>query len=668
VAHPGDEPRDRVRHQGSLRRGSARRADSTVHGAEPAWTAGGCACYKWLVGYVAGSELAPGTAVSGYRIEKLVGRGGMGAVYRADDEGLQRKVALKVIAPELAQDARFRERFLRESRIAASLDHPHVIPIHQAGAEGGLVFLAMRYVEGTDLARLLASEGALEPRRAVELLAQVAEALDAAHEQGLVHRDVKPANVLIASAAGREHCYLSDFGLTKRMGSLSGATAAGEIVGTLDYVAPEQITGAPLDAQADVYSLGCVLYECLTGEPPLSRATDVALLWAHVHEQPTPPSTARPGLPRALDAVLARALAKDPDQRHRAAGELIAASREALGIGELRRARPPAWRRAARAVLPASTRVRALAAIAAVVAAAAATAAVVLTAREPAPVTVPPDSVAVINPASNRVVEALQVGGQPGAIAVGAGAVWVANEADRTLTRLEPATRAVERRIALEGTPTGVAAGPTGVWVALGLVGSVARVDPAFDEVVATTPDVVGRSSGGAIAVGEGAAWLVSRSGELARIEPASSRVTGRLAVGLNASAVAVGEGAVWVANGGASTVSVVNPRTLSETTVSVGAGPSGVAVGAGAIWVASRDGTVTRIDARSFATRTIEVGAGPTGIAAGAGAVWVANRDDGTVSRIDPDTLAVTTIRIGNRPEGVALSDGVVWVSVQAR
>jgi YVTN family beta-propeller protein len=630
-----------------------------------------CGCYKCRVGYVAGSELAPGTTVAGYRIEGLIGRGGMGAVYRAAEEGLQRKVALKVIAPELAQDERFRERFLRESKVAASLDHPHVIPIYQAGDEGGLLFLAMRYVEGTDLARLVAEEGALEPRRALELLSQVAEALDAAHAQGLVHRDVKPSNVLIAQAAGREHCYLGDFGLTKRAGSLSGVSAAGEIVGTLEYVAPEQITGDPLDERADIYSLGCVLHECLTGQAPFPRATDVALLWAHVHEQPTPPSKARPGLPEELDAVLARALAKDPGRRYDSAGELVAASREALGIGEKQRTKPTAWRRPARALRPMSTRSRAVAALAAVTAAAAAVAALFLTGSEQAPVTVPPDSVAVIDPSSNRVDEAIPVGGQPSAIAAGAGAVWVANVEDRTLTRLHPQTRAVERTITLEGgTPTGVAAGSTGVWVAHGLVGSVARVDPGLDEVVGTTSNVVGRSGGSAIALGEGAVWVVSRNGELARIDPRSSRVAGPLVVGVVPSAVAVGEGAVWVANAGASTVSVVNPRTMSTVeTVSVGTEPSGIAVGEGAVWVTNHgDGTVTRIDPRSFATRTIEVGRGPTGIATGAGAIWVADRDEGTVSRIDPETRKVTgTIEVGNRLEGIVVSDGVVWVTVQA-
>ncbi|HET9436662.1 MAG TPA: serine/threonine-protein kinase, partial [Gaiellaceae bacterium] len=278
--------------------------------------------------YVAGTALATGTTVAGYRIEALIGRGGMGAVYRASEEGLGRKVALKVIAPELAQDERFRERFLRESRIAASLDHPHVIPIYQAGDEDGLLFLAMRYVEGYDLAKLVAEEGALEPRRALDLLSQVAEALDAAHAKGLIHRDVKPSNVLIAEAAGREHCYLGDFGLTKRTGSLSGVTAAGEIVGTLEYVAPEQITGDPLDERSDVYSLGCVLYECLTGQAPFPRATDVALLWAHVNEEPAPPSSVLPDLPAELDAVLARALAKDPRERFASAGELLEACSE----------------------------------------------------------------------------------------------------------------------------------------------------------------------------------------------------------------------------------------------------------------------------------------------------------------------------------------------------
>ena len=239
-----------------------------------------------------------------------------------------------MIAPELAQDERFRERFLRESKIAASLDHPHVIPIYQAGDEGGLLFLAMRYVEGSDLAKVLAEDGALEPKRAVELLSQIAEALDAAHEKGLVHRDVKPLERPHRRVGGPRALLPRRLRPHQAHRLLSGVSVAGEIVGTLEYVAPEQITGNALDERADVYSLGCVLYECLTGQSPFPRATDVALLWAHVHEEPTPPSKARPDLPKELDTVLARALAKEPGRRYRSAGELLAATRSALRLVE----------------------------------------------------------------------------------------------------------------------------------------------------------------------------------------------------------------------------------------------------------------------------------------------------------------------------------------------
>src|SRR5215216_665594 len=270
-----------------------------------------------------GVDQRVGTSVAGFRIERLLGRGGMGAVYLAEDTALARKVALKLLSPELAENERFRERFLRESRLAASLDHPHIVPIFQAGEADGVLFLAMRYVEGTDLSRLVAEEGPLEPERVVTLVEQAASALDAAHEQGLVHRDVKPSNMLIARSAGREHCYLADFGLTKRTGSISGLTATHQVVGTLDYVAPEQIRGAEVGARADVYSLACVLHECLTAQPPFERATDVAVLWAHVHEEPPLVTSRRPELPKALDSVLARGLAKEPGDRYASCGELV---------------------------------------------------------------------------------------------------------------------------------------------------------------------------------------------------------------------------------------------------------------------------------------------------------------------------------------------------------
>ena len=281
-------------------------------------------------------DLQPGTEFAGYRIVSTLGRGGMAVVYLAEHDWLQRKVALKVLAPQLTEDERFRERFVRESRLAASLDHPNVVPIYEAGASGGDLFIAMRYVEGTDLRTVLAESGPLDPARAIGICRQVAAALDAAHEQGLVHRDVKPGNVLVARARGSEageHVYLSDFGLTKRSTSESGVTGTGQFVGTLDYAAPEQFQGGTPDARTDVYSLGCVLFECLTGHPPFRSENDAGLMYAHLQEQPPRVTVDRPELPKEIDAVIARAMAKAPEVRQPSAGALIDEAARALHVG-----------------------------------------------------------------------------------------------------------------------------------------------------------------------------------------------------------------------------------------------------------------------------------------------------------------------------------------------
>ena len=281
-------------------------------------------------------DLQPGTEVAGYRIVGTLGRGGMSVVYLAEHDWLQRKVALKVLAPQLAEDERFRERFVRESRLAASLDHPNVIPIYEAGASGGDLFIAMRYVEGTDLRTLLHEGGALEPARALAILRQVAAALDAAHEQGLVHRDVKPGNVLLANPRGSEageHVYLSDFGLTKRSASDSGITGTGQFVGTLDYAAPEQFKGGTPESRTDVYSLGCVLYECLTGRPPFVSDNDAGLMYAHLQEPPPPVTADRPELSPEIDGVIMRAMAKAPEDRQASAGTLVDEAARALRVG-----------------------------------------------------------------------------------------------------------------------------------------------------------------------------------------------------------------------------------------------------------------------------------------------------------------------------------------------
>jgi serine/threonine-protein kinase len=262
-------------------------------------------------------ELEPGNEFAGCRIEAVAGRGGMGVVYRATELSLGRPVALKLLPPERAGDQEFRERFQRESRMAASIDHPNVVPVYAAGEHDGSLYLVMRYVGGTDLHALLREEGRLEPARAAELVAQLASALDAAHAAGLVHRDVKPANVLLADD---DHAYLSDFGLTRLAGSEASLTASGQWIGTVEYCSPEQLQGGRTDARADVYSLGCVLFAALCGRPPFAQGTVTATMLAHLNDQPPMPSSL--GAPHEFDRVIARALAKRPEDRYPSAGDL----------------------------------------------------------------------------------------------------------------------------------------------------------------------------------------------------------------------------------------------------------------------------------------------------------------------------------------------------------
>jgi predicted Ser/Thr protein kinase len=263
--------------------------------------------------------LSPGSRVGRYRVEQVVARGGMGVVYRAFDVGLERAVALKVIAPEVAAEPGFRERFIRESRLAAGIDHPNVIPVYEAGEEDGRLYLAMRFVEGRDLREVIGLEGRLPADRAVAVVSQVAAALDAAHARGLVHRDVKPANVLISARDG--HVYLTDFGVAKRE-EATGLTQTGQIVGTIDYAAPEQINGEPVDARTDVYALGCLFYAALTGDVPFRRSTAAAVMMAHLRDAPPPLQ----GAPPALGPVVARAMAKRPDERFASAGDFARAA------------------------------------------------------------------------------------------------------------------------------------------------------------------------------------------------------------------------------------------------------------------------------------------------------------------------------------------------------
>jgi YVTN family beta-propeller protein len=619
------------------------------------------------------SDTLVGSEVGGYQVDILLGRGGMGAVYRARDADLGRTVALKVLAPEFAGNERFRERFLRESRLAASLDHPHIVPIFRAGEADGVLFLAMRYVEGTDLSRLVEDEGPLDPERVVALVEQAASALDAAHEQGLVHRDVKPSNMLIARSAGREHCYLADFGLTKRTGSISGLTATRQVVGTLNYIAPEQIRGGETDARADVYSLACVLHECLTGAPPFERATDVAVLWAHVHEEPPLVSSRRPELPKAVDPVLARGLAKEPADRYASCGELVAAVRNAL-------APEPAI--APRRPLRAAT----AAAAALAVGGAIALGAFLAFGRGSAAITVLPNSVAVINPASNKLVADIHVGVGPEAVVAGPNAVWVANTQDDTVSRIDPKTRRlVGGAIHVADHPTDLAVGGDAVWVALGPLTAVTRItaeNVALKPIPALGEGAACGSSPASVAFGGGFVWYACESADLGRVDPRAGTGT---EIGYDAGIlesasavepafmdVAFGLDRLWLVNRSANAVTELE-ESRAVRTITVGPGPVAIAVGQGSLWVACfDDDTVWRIDipgpGQPATPTSIPVGDGPADVAVGEGGVWVVNRNDGTVSRIDPERNEVAaTIAIGHEPRRIAAGGNAVWVTVAA-
>ena len=261
--------------------------------------------------------LAPGSTFAGYEVESVVGAGGIGILYRARQVRLDRPVALKLVEPDVARDPVIRERLRREARMVAALDHPNVVPLYEAGEEGGTVFIATRWVDGTELGTLIQDHGPLEPGRAARTAAQIAAALQVAHEKELVHRDVKPSNVILTS---EDHVYLTDFGLAKRAGTAAGLTGVDQMLGTVDYVAPEQIEGSEPDARGDVYSLGCVLFEMLAGEPPFAaQRGGMAKMWAQVNAEVPSIREHRPDVSPALEDVMRRAMAKAPDARPTAA-------------------------------------------------------------------------------------------------------------------------------------------------------------------------------------------------------------------------------------------------------------------------------------------------------------------------------------------------------------
>lgn len=559
-----------------------------------------------------GDDPAIGSTLAGYRLDALIARGGMGVVYRATHLALDRSVALKVIARQFAGDEAFRDRFLRESRLAARLDHPAVVPVFDAREEDGELIVAMRLIAGGDLRKRIEASGPLPPVEAVALLGQVADALDAAHAAGIVHRDVKPHNILLEG----ERAYLTDFGLAKALGE-SGVLSGTSVVGTVEYMSPEQWRGEQVGPATDVYSLGCVLYESLTGVVPYARRA----------------GGVEPEMPQGLDAVIERAVAKDPAERYATAGELIAAARERQGA------------------TPAATQ--------------------------------------VLSEMPDRAT--LRLDGDSGDGGgeldgwrrwrrhyAGGFAIWLIalvvlgtiSGVAFLLAYMDDDGVSVSAPIAVGDPPLRLAVGPETVWVTSAADGTLSGIDPERAEVVGASLPVGAGVSG--VAVGEGAIWVSSpRTGSVLRVDPVEG-IAARIPVGGRPGAVVVGGGRVWVADEAGAGVSAINPGgRIFKRGIAPHAAPLRLTVGAGAVWVSSATtGTVRRIDL-STATpgAPIPAGRGPSGVTVGGGLVWVANSRSDRVTRVDPatHTLFGVPIAVGERPGGIDAGTENVWVANSA-
>ncbi len=625
--------------------------------------------------------LSQGTEFAGYRIDGVVGQGGMGVVYRAAHIRLNRPVALKVIAPELAGEADFRARFERESQLAASIDHPNVLPVYEAGEADGRLFIAMRFVEGTDLGALIEREGRLDPARAVRIVAQVGAALDAAHRRGLVHRDVKPANVLI-TGDDLEHAYLADFGVSKSGETAGGLTKTGALVGTLAYVAPELLTGGRADARSDVYALGCLLFNAVTGNRPFERETEAAVLFAHLSEEPPVASASNPAA-APLDDVIRGAMAKDPQDRPASAGELGRAAVAAVDGGGgadvgVTRLSPPAGggpptpkagkgddgRRIPLGI--------ALPVVGVIVLGVAALAALgVFSGDDKA------DKAATTAPKGEepvaRVLATIDVGDVPDGVATNRGTVFVTNAKDGTLSRIDALGERVLGEPLQVGTePRGVVAGKGVVWVAARGDNKVVRFDASSDPPVQSGTIQV-KSSPQALSIGRQLVWVANTGdGTVSRIDRASPTILGDpITVGGDPTALFVGRSSVWVTSHEDDTLTRIDAATAEQVgkPIPVGNKPDAVVEAAGSVWVAnSGDDTVTRLVAATGKPQgaALEVGHNPQGLAKGFGSIWVVNGDDNSVTRLDEDTGRVVgkPIPVGADPRGIAVGPRAVWVS----
>ena len=607
--------------------------------------------------------MGPGVLFGGYRIEAVVGRGGMGVVYRATDLSLARPVALKLIAPEFAQDPGFRERFLREPRLAASLDHPGLVPIYEAGEREGQLYLAMRWVEGSDLRRMLQRDGRLSPEMTVNVLTQVAAALDATHRRGLVHRDVKPANILVDDDG---HAYLGDFGISGEAG------AGGRMAGTLDYLAPEQIRGDDVDGRSDCFALGCVLHECLSGAPPFRRETESEALWAHLREPP-PRLRDHPG----LDPVIARALAKERDERYPGCEEVMRAAATQLGVSG-----PAPTRRLSGATL--------LVLGGSVLLAVAAAAALVSSlggdsgAPRSAALDVATNSVAAVGMRDTGVKLAVPLPGRPTDVALSGGTAWVSTVDSTSVTGVSARTSSITRTVPLPGRADALATGTGSVWVADGGRGVVSRIPQGYEHVTqrfrfrpsprARLPVAHLRRPRASLAVGADTVWLANGTRDLMRIDPRAGRLT-HIPAPVRVDAVAAGGGRVWAVGSRAAAVFRIDPETgrlgaradLSARSAAAKQFPVAIAATGFGVWVLDGNGgTVTRLDPRTLevaATTRLALDRVPSDIAASGRTAWVPN-GDGSLSRIDAGAAVAKSVRVGESLERVAAGAGRVWVT----
>ena len=621
-------------------------------------------------------ELPPGSLLGGFRIDALVGRGGMGAVYRARQLDLDRDVALKVISPERVEDPDARERLVREARAAAAVEHPNVLPVHAAGVDLDRAYVVMRYVAGDDLRTLVRLEGPLAPARAVALAAQVAEALDAIHAAGYVHRDVKPANVLVDR---RGHAYLADFGLARAAAATSGLTGSGRWVGTADFAAPEQIRGDAVDARSDVYALGGVLYYLLCGTAPFAGRPPDATLWAQLTEPPPMPSAHDPAL-APFDAVLARALAKDPAGRQPSAGDLgraaIAAAGGAPAAPErsvARGAAAPSGSATAPAARPRrgapSRAAIAVAACAVVLLGGGVVGAAMLSADDPALVPVPvPTPGAAARPAPPTVGPTFRdVGHRPRDVAYAVGRLWVLSASRSRLVQLDPATG--ERTGAQPEVGVGTVdldARGAVLWTANRRRGEVLRIDArtgAIRRFRPPLPPVL-------VAATRDGAWVAGSDGEgtpdvLWRLgDDGTPRAPGR-EFGSGIGALAVGGGSVWVANTELPRVLELGADGRSRGAEFAPGEPFAFAWGADALFASVGPVYAARFKPRTQAELHRGLAQGPRQLAVAGGRVFVADDGGNRVVVADPETLEpVAALDVPPNPYGMTAGGGHVWVT----